>query len=106
MIQLLRNTLLILIVGVLLATDAAAESRITNFAGRWTWALYADDKSELPPAYRHLPLYEVPAYSLDLAIKQKGNRLTVTYSSTYNYQSRIEDGEASTSIKEMSLISV
>jgi hypothetical protein len=70
MIKLLQIALLILIVVAITThnTDATAETRITNFAGLWTWALYAEDKNELPPAYRNLPLQEVPAYSLDLDI--------------------------------------
>jgi len=91
---------IILFVGLLFFPDfeVSAGSKVADFEGKWVWALYADDKSELPPAYRNLPLEEVPIYSLDLGINQKGNKLKINYSSSYNYQSRVEVGDVSTTI--------
>ena len=61
------------------------------FEGSWNWAVYAESKDELPPAYRDMKLKEVPAYALDITIKQRGNRLTATCGVLARYLAKIED---------------
>ena len=68
---------------------AASKSRA--FEGSWNWAIYAESKDDLPPAYRDMEIREVPAYALDLTIKQRGNRLTATCGVLARYLARIED---------------
>ena len=71
------------------AQRRAAASRA--FEGSWNWAIYAESKDELPPAYREMEIREVPAYALDLTIKQRGNKLTATCGVLARYLARIED---------------
>lgn len=68
---------------------AAAKARA--FEGSWNWAVYAESKDELPPAYRDMEIREVPAYALDLTIKQRGNRLSATCGVLARYLARIEE---------------
>jgi hypothetical protein len=62
-----------------------------SFAGSWNWAIYAKSKDELPPAYRDMSVKEVPAYALDMTIKQRGNRLTATCGVVAHYLARLDD---------------
>jgi hypothetical protein len=62
-----------------------------SFAGSWNWAVYAKSREELPPAYRDMSVKEIPAYALDLTIKQRGNRLTATCGVVANYLARLDD---------------
>jgi hypothetical protein len=62
-----------------------------SFAGSWNWAIYAKSKDELPPAYRDMSVEEVPAYALDMTIKQRGNRLTATCGVVAHYLARLDD---------------
>lgn len=71
------------------AQRRAAKARA--FEGSWNWAIYAESKDELPPAYRDMEIREVPAYALDLTIKQRGDRLTATCGVLARYLARIED---------------
>jgi len=71
------------------AQKRAAKPRA--FEGSWNWAIYAESKDELPPAYRDMEIREVPAYALDMTIKQRGNRLTATCGILARYLARIED---------------
>lgn len=82
----------------LLATHAPAGSaqrraaaRGRGFQGSWNWAIYAESKDELPPAYRGMEIREVPAYALDMTIRQRGNRLSATCGVLARYLARIED---------------
>lgn len=68
---------------------AVAASRA--FEGNWNWAVYAKSRDELPPAYRDMSVEEVPAYALDLTIKQRGNRLTATCGVVARYLARLDD---------------
>lgn len=68
-----------------------ADSNARAFEGSWNWAIYAESKDELPPAYRDMELKEVPAYALDVTIKQRGKRLTATCGVLARYLARIED---------------
>jgi hypothetical protein len=62
-----------------------------SFAGKWNWAIYAKSKDELPPAYRDMSVEEVPAYALDMTIKQRGNRLTAMCGVVAHYLARLDD---------------
>lgn len=62
-----------------------------SFAGSWNWAIYAKSREELPPAYRDMSVKEIPAYALDLTIKQRGNRLTATCGVVAHYLARLDD---------------
>ena len=74
-----------------LAQRRAAASRARAFEGSWNWAVYAESKDELPPAYRDMEIREVPAYALDITIKQRGNRLSATCGVLARYLARIEE---------------
>lgn len=75
------------------ATPAGAQTRpdTSGFRGDWNYAVYAQDKSELPPAYQSMKLEEVPQYAIDLTIKQTGNRLRATCGIVAHYLARVED---------------
>jgi hypothetical protein len=73
------------------AHTAAAQARAAGFRGDWNYAVYAKDKSELPPAYQSMSLEEVPAYAIDLTVKQTGNRLRATCGIVAHYLARVED---------------
>lgn len=74
-----------------LAQKRAAAARSRAFEGSWNWAVYADSKDELPPAYRDMEIREVPAYALDMTIRQRGNKLSATCGVLARYLARIED---------------
>jgi hypothetical protein len=71
------------------AQRRAAKTRA--FEGSWNWAVYAESKDELPPAYRDMEIREVPAYALDITIRQRGNKLSATCGVLARYLARIED---------------
>ncbi|MFL6336566.1 MAG: hypothetical protein ACJ754_24960 [Pyrinomonadaceae bacterium] len=75
------------------ATQAGAQTRpnTSGFRGAWNYAAYAQDKSELPPAYQSMKLEEVPQYAIDITIRQTGNRLRATCGIVANYLARVED---------------
>jgi hypothetical protein len=77
-------------------TSIAAE--MANFEG-WSWGIYAESKDDLPPSYRDMPLSEVPEYYLELDIKQKRKRISGHYLSTWQFASKIEEGEFSAEVK-------
>lgn len=90
----LHALVLTLLVLVLVAPSTSAQKRAAKartFDGSWNWAIYAESKDELPPAYRGMEIKEVPAYALDITIKQRGNRLTATCGVLARYLARIED---------------
>jgi hypothetical protein len=68
-----------------------AAARARAFEGSWNWAVYAESKDELPPAYRDMEIREVPAYALDMTIRQRGNRLSATCGVLARYLAKIED---------------
>ncbi len=73
------------------ARDASAQSRAGVFRGEWNYAVYATDKSELPPAYQSMKLEEVPQFAIDITIRQTGNRLRATCGVVARFLARIED---------------
>lgn len=70
---------------------AEAQTRAAPFRGDWNYAVYAADKSELPPAYRDMDLRQVPQYAIDITIRQSGNRLRATCGIAARYLARVED---------------
>ena len=95
-LSLLKTSLPFLVLALLVsvAPSSLAQRRAASaraFEGSWNWAVYAESKDELPPAYRDMEIREVPAYALDLTIKQRGNRLTATCGVLARYLARIED---------------
>lgn len=94
----MRETQLISRVGVLVFVVLAfgvpaLAQRAKPFQGDWEWVVYAKSRKELPPAYRHERLKDVPAGGLYLKIKQRGNKLTGEYSGSDRFLARLEDGE-------------
>ncbi len=91
-----HGLLLLLSIALLLcaAQTATAQKRgsARGFQGSWNWAVYAESKDDLPPAYRSMELKEVPAYALDLTLKQRGNRLSGTYGILARYLAKIDEG--------------
>ena len=73
------------------AHSAAAQRR--SFQGNWNWAVYAESKDDLPPAYRDMEIHEVPAYALSLTIRQRGNRLSGTFGILARYLAKIDEGD-------------
>lgn len=73
------------------AGTASAQRRAPDFRGSWNHAVYATDKSELPPAYQSMKLEEVPAFAIDITIKQTGNRLRATCGIAARFLARVED---------------
>ncbi len=70
---------------------AAAQGRVPDFRGSWNYAEYARDKGELPPAYQGMRLEEVPAFAIDLTIRQTGNRLRATCGVVARFLARVDD---------------
>lgn len=73
------------------AQTTFAQTRSAAFRGEWNYAVYATDKSELPPAYQEMKLEEVPQFAIDITIRQTGNRLRATCGIVARYLARIED---------------
>lgn len=74
------------------APEAAAQNRAAaGFRGDWNYAVYAKDKSELPPAYQDMDLEQVPQYAIDITIRQSGNRLRATCGIVARYLAKVED---------------
>jgi hypothetical protein len=90
--------LALIVAALSLSFAPAASSQSRGFQGEWNWAIYAQDKSELPPAYRNMELKEVPAYALDLTLKQRGNRLSGNYGLLARYLARVDEGSFRTNI--------
>jgi hypothetical protein len=72
-------------------TTAAQTRRASGFRGSWNYAVYAKEKSELPPAYQSMSVEEVPEYAIDITIKQSGNRLRATCGIAARYLAKIDD---------------
>ena len=84
--------ILALLLVAVVARPASAQRR-GGFQGNWNWAIYAESKDDLPPAYRSMELREVPVYALDLTLRQRGNRLTGTYGLLARYLAKIDEGD-------------
>ncbi|MBC8030590.1 MAG: hypothetical protein H7Z16_10805 [Pyrinomonadaceae bacterium] len=100
----LLRMLLLVLSGLLLgiAPHVSAQTRAPkpNWNGHWNWAIYPKDRSELPPAYQDTEnIREIPAYALDLTLKQRGNRLRGTWGLLARYLARLDDGDIATTIK-------
>jgi hypothetical protein len=81
---------------LLTATPPASAQRrgaARGFQGSWNWAVYAESKDELPPAYKDMELKEVPAYALDLTLRQRGNTLSGTFGLLARYLAKIDEGD-------------
>jgi len=94
----------VVVVGaVLFVHPAPVNAQTTNKAGwtgHWNWAIYAKDKSELPPAYQTTEdVREIPAYALDLTLRQRGNRLRGTWGLLARYLARVDEGDMAATIK-------
>lgn len=103
-----RKLLLLFVCGFLLCvssqagSEAAAQSpgAKANWQGHWNWAIYAKDKSELPPAYRDVEdVREIPAYALDLTLRRRGNRLSGSWGLVARYLARVDEGDIAATIK-------
>ena len=81
------------------AYDASAQARPAGFRGDWNYAVYAKDKSELPPAYQSMSLEEVPQFAIDITIKQAGNRLRATCGIVAHYLARVEDCDFTATVR-------
>ena len=81
------------------AQTTVAQSRPAAFRGEWNYAVYAKDKSELPPAYQSMKLEEVPQFAIDITVKQTGNRLRATCGIVARYLARVEDCDFTATVK-------
>lgn len=81
------------------AHATAAQTRPAAFRGEWNYAVYAKEKSELPPAYQEMKLEEVPQFAIDITIKQTGNRLRATCGIVAHYLARIEDCDFTATVR-------
>ena len=95
----LRKLILLTIVFVTITASAFAQKRSQPFTGNWNWATYAKDRDELPPAYRDMDLKEVPAYAVDLTLKQRGNRLRGSFGVVARYLARVDEGSFATTVR-------
>ena len=85
---------------IFLSTSSTfAQKSSRGFQGNWNWAIYAEDKSELPPAYQSMELKEVPRYALDLTLKQKGNQVSGTWGLLARFLARVDEGSFKAIIK-------
>jgi hypothetical protein len=73
------------------AHTAYAQARPAAFRGSWNYAVYAKEKSELPPAYQSMSLEEVPQFAIDITIRQAGGRLRAQCGIVAHYLARVED---------------
>ena len=79
---------------------ASAQGRDADFRGAWNYAVYAKDKSELPPAYQDMKLEEVPQFAIDITIRQTGNRLRATCGIVARYLARVEDCDFTATVRD------
>ena len=84
---------------LLCATRAGAQARPAGFRGDWNYAVYAKERSELPPAYQSMRLEEVPQFAIDINIKQNGNRLRARCGIVAHYLARVEDCDFTATIR-------
>ncbi|MET0646758.1 MAG: hypothetical protein ABW208_09060 [Pyrinomonadaceae bacterium] len=98
-IPLLLSLTLLSIFACAAAREAPAQSKPAGFRGTWNYATYAQDKSELPPAYREMELEQVPQFAIDITIRQTGNRLRATCGIVARYLARIEDCDFTATVR-------
>jgi len=79
---------------------ASAQTRTAAFRGDWNYAVYAKEKSELPPAYPSMKLEEVPQFAIDINIRQTGNRLRATCGIVARYLARVEDCDFTATVRD------
>lgn len=81
--------------------EAAAQRRAAadGFGGEWNYAVYAKDKSELPPAYQSMELEQVPQFAIDISIRQSGNRLRATCGIVARYLARVEECDFTATVR-------
>jgi hypothetical protein len=94
----LTKLILLAIACVTISASAVGQQRPT-FTGHWNWAIYGTSKEDLPPAYRGMDLKEVPAYAIDLTLKQRGQRLSGTFGILARYLAHVDEGSFATTIK-------
>ncbi len=78
---------------------SAFGQKLAGFTGNWNWAIYGKNKEDLPPAYRNMELKEVPAYAIDVTLKQRGQRLSGSFGIVAHYLARVDEGSFTTTIK-------
>jgi hypothetical protein len=78
---------------------ASAQRRTAEFRGSWNYAVYAEDKSELPSAYQGMELEQVPAFAIDITIEQTGNRLRATCGVAARFLARVEDCDFTATVR-------
>jgi hypothetical protein len=83
------------------AQTTAAQTRpaASGFRGEWNYAVYAQDKSELPPAYREMELEQVPQFAIDLTIRQTGSRLRANCGIVARYLARVEECDFTATVR-------
>ena len=82
-----------------LAPPAAAAQGGAGFRGDWNYAVYATDKSDLPPAYQGMRLEEVPQFAIDINIRQTGNRLRAKCGVVAHYLARVDDCDFTATVR-------
>ena len=97
-VKALRKFILLTIVCGAVTGSAFAQKRAKTFTGNWNWAVYGKDKSDLPPAYRDMDLKEVPAYAVDLTLRQRGKRLKGSFGIVARYLARVDEGDFATTV--------
>ena len=99
---------MLIVSGLLLCLSPQSGSEVSaqspgaraNWQGHWNWAIYAKDKSELPPAYRDAEdVREIPSYALDLTLRRRGNRLSGSWGLLARYLARVDEGDIAATIK-------
>ncbi len=84
---------------LLCAARADAQTKPNTFRGDWNYAVYAQDKSELPPAYQSMKLEEVPQFAIDITIRQTGDRLRAKCGIVAHYLARVEDCDFTATVR-------
>ena len=98
--RLVIGSVIVLTTVLLSSTVNAQTTNKTSWTAHWNWAVYAKDKSELPPAYQDVEdIREIPSYALDLTIKQRGNLLRGTFGLVARYLARVDEGDIAATIK-------
>lgn len=81
------------------ARATGGQSRSADFRGKWNYATYARDRSELPPAYQEMKLEQVPQFAMDINIRQTGSRLRATCGIVARYLARIEECDFTATVR-------
>ncbi len=91
--------LIVLMIVCAISSASAFGQKRASFTGHWNWAIYGTSKEDLPPAYKDMDLKEVPAWALDVTLKQRGQRLSGSFGIVAHYLARVDEGSFSTTIK-------